>query len=80
MIATWIVKFWQNRRLGEHAPSWDPAGDHSPNTLFAAAMAQGGFAMQVPAAELYYQLLPAHYVRIHRERGEIGRASCRERV
>lgn len=69
VIATWIVKIWQNRRLGEHAPSWGPAGDHSPNTLFAAAMAQGGFAMEIPAPELYYRLLPAHYVTIHGERG-----------
>jgi hypothetical protein len=69
VIATWIVTIWQNRRLGEHAPCWDPAGDHSPNTLFAAAMAQGGFAMEIPAPELYYQLLPAHHVLIHGERG-----------
>ncbi|WP_284741713.1 hypothetical protein [Amycolatopsis sp. RTGN1] len=69
LIATWIVAVWQNRRLGEHAPSWDPAGDHSPNTLFAAAMNQGGFAMQIPSPELYYQLLPAHHVGIHGQRG-----------
>lgn len=69
LIATWIVGIWQSRRLGEHAPSWDPAGDHSPNTLFAAALAQGGFPMQIPAPELYYQLLPAHYVAIHGQRG-----------
>lgn len=69
LIATWIVRIWQNRRLGEHAPSWDPAGDHSPNTLFAAAMVQGGFAMQIPSPDLYYQLLPAHHVGIHPQRG-----------
>ncbi len=46
LISTWIVLIWQNRRFGEHGPSWDPGGDHSPNTLFAAAMAQGGFALQ----------------------------------
>lgn len=69
LIATWIVSIWQNRRLGEHAPSWDPVGDHSPNTLFAAAMAQGGFAMQIPSPRLYYQLLPAHHVGIHGKRG-----------
>ncbi|KOV83116.1 hypothetical protein [Nocardia sp. NRRL S-836] len=51
------------------APSWDPAGGHSPNTPFAAAMAQGGFALHIPAPELYYQLLPAHHVAIHRRRG-----------
>lgn len=39
-IATWVVKVWQNRRLGEFAPSWDPGGDHSPNTLFAASFAR----------------------------------------
>ena len=69
LIATWIVAVWQNRRLGEHAPCWDPAGEHSPNTLFAVAMGQGGFAMQIPEPELFYQLLPAHYVKIHGRRG-----------
>jgi hypothetical protein len=66
LLATWIVKVWQNRRLGEHAPAWDPGGQHSPNTLFAAAMGQGGFALQIPTPELYYQLLPVHRVGIHR--------------
>jgi hypothetical protein len=66
LLATWIVKVWQNRVLGEYAPAWDPGGAHSPNTLFAAAMAQGGFALHVPTPELYYQLLPKHRVRIHR--------------
>ncbi|MCX5076950.1 transposase [Streptomyces sp. NBC_00513] len=69
LIATWVVKIWQNRRFGSYAPSWDPAGDHSPNTLFAASMAQGGFALQIPPAELYYQLLPTHRVMIHGRRG-----------
>ncbi|GLI03011.1 hypothetical protein [Phytohabitans aurantiacus] len=69
LIATWTVRIWQNRRLGEHAPCWDPAGDHSPNTLFAAAMVQGGFAMEIPSPQLYYQLLPAHHVAIHGRRG-----------
>lgn len=32
-------------------------------------MNQGGFAMEIPAPELYYQLLPAHYVTIHGQRG-----------
>ena len=69
LLATWIVKVWQNRRLGEYAPCWGPGGEHSPNTLFAAAMGQGGFAMQIPRPELYYQLLPAHFVKIHGRRG-----------
>jgi len=43
--------------------------EHSPNTLFAAAMNQGGFALQIPRPELYYELLPAHYVKIHADRG-----------
>jgi hypothetical protein len=68
-IATWIVGVWQNRLLGEYRPCWDPGGDHSPNTLFAAAMAQGGFALQIPKPELYYELLPAHNVRIDPVRG-----------
>jgi hypothetical protein len=69
LIATWIVKVWQNRRLGEHAPAWGPGEEHSPNTLFAAAAGQGGFALQIPRPELYYQLLPAHYVKIRGRRG-----------
>jgi hypothetical protein len=69
LLATWVVRVWQNRRLGEHAPSWDPGGQHSPNSLFAAAMGQGGFALTIPAPEFYYALLPAHYVKLHRRRG-----------
>ncbi|WP_199854889.1 transposase [Streptomyces dioscori] len=69
LIATWIVKVWQNRRLGEYAPAWGPGEEHSPNTLFAAAMNQGGFALQIPKPGLYYQLLPRHYVKIHAQRG-----------
>ena len=48
LIAEWVVRVWQNRVLGEHAPAWGPGEEHSPNTLFAAAMNQGGFALQVP--------------------------------
>jgi hypothetical protein len=69
LIATWVVRIWQNRQLGEHAPAWDPGGEHSPNTLFAASLAQGGFALQIPTPELYYELLPAHHVGIHGRRG-----------
>jgi len=68
-IATWIVEVWQNRKFGEYAPSWDPSGGHSPNTLFAAAMAQGGFALEIPRPELFYELLPVHHVKIHGKRG-----------
>ncbi|PAZ16493.1 transposase [Streptomyces sp. SA15] len=68
-IATWIVAVWQKRKLGEYAPSWDPDGSHSPNSLFAASFAQTGFAMDVPSPELFYELLPAHYVRIDKRRG-----------
>jgi hypothetical protein len=64
-----IISAWQNRALAEHAPAWGPGEEHSPNTLFAAAMNQGGFALQVPAPELYYELLPVHYVKIHAGRG-----------
>jgi hypothetical protein len=65
LVATWIVSVWQNRKFGEYSPCWDPVGDHSPNTLFAAAMAQGGFSLEIPRPELYYELLPAHHVKIH---------------
>jgi len=68
-IATWIVSVWQKRRLGEYAPSWDPGGVHSPNSLFAASFAQAGFAMEIPSPELFYELLPSHYVRIDARRG-----------
>ncbi|MFG2872789.1 transposase [Streptomyces sp. NPDC048338] len=66
-IATWVVKTWQNRRLAEFAPSWDPGGDHSPNTLFAASFAQEGFDLDIPSPETYYRFLPEHHVkRIYR--------------
>nr|WP_202445155.1 DDE-type integrase/transposase/recombinase [Streptomyces sp. SID4941] len=69
LIATWIVGIWQKRKLGEFAPAWDPDGSHSPNSLFAASFAQTGFAMDIPSPELFYELLPAHYVRIDKRRG-----------
>ena len=69
LFATWIVKIWQNRELGGHSPAWDPGGQQSPNTLFAAALQQGGFALQVPADELYYDLLRPHLVAIDGKRG-----------
>ncbi|WP_425244556.1 hypothetical protein [Streptomyces citrinus] len=62
VIATWIVAIWQRRKLGDYAPSWDPGGDHSPNSLFAASFAQAGFAMEIPSPELFYELLPVYYV------------------
>jgi hypothetical protein len=69
LIAEWIIGVWQSRALGEHAPAWGPGEEHSPNTLFAAAMNQGGFALQVPRPELYYELLPVRHVKIHADRG-----------
>ncbi|KOV70030.1 transposase [Streptomyces sp. NRRL WC-3618] len=63
LIATWVVGIWQTRRLGESAPHWDPGGDHSPNSLIAAAFDQGGFALEIPSPELYYEILPEHAVR-----------------
>jgi hypothetical protein len=69
LVATWIVAVWQNRVLGQYAPAWDPGGTHSPNSLFAAAAGQSGFALQVPPAELYYPLLPCSHVKIHGRRG-----------
>ena len=69
LVAEWTVRVWRNRALGEHAPAWGPGEEHSPNTLFAAAMSQGGFALQVPRPELYYELLPAHQVKVHAQRG-----------
>lgn len=69
LLAEWIVAVWQNRALSGHAPAWGPGEEHSPNTLFAAAMNQGGFALQVPRPELYYELLPVHHVKVHAGRG-----------
>jgi hypothetical protein len=69
LIATWVVRVWQNRLLGDYAPSWDPGGGHSPNTLFAASFAQSGFAMEIPSPELYYQFLIEHRVRRIDRRG-----------
>ncbi|GAA1992810.1 DDE-type integrase/transposase/recombinase [Kitasatospora viridis] len=69
LLATWIVKVWQNRRLDQYAPAWDPGGRHSPNTLFATAAARDGIALQIPTPDLYHHLLPAHYVKVHVRRG-----------
>jgi hypothetical protein len=46
-----------------------PAARTAPNSLFAAAMVQTGYALQVPPAELYYPLLPCTHVKIHGRRG-----------
>jgi hypothetical protein len=70
LIAAWIVTIWQTRRLGEYAPVWGPGEDHSPNSLFAVAMQQGGWSMQIPEPELYYKVLRKHHVKkIHLRRG-----------
>ncbi|MFE2067368.1 hypothetical protein ACFXDH_34165 [Streptomyces sp. NPDC059467] len=65
---TWRAR--QRHRPGlQFAPAWGPGEDHSPNSLFSAAMQQGGFALQIPRPELCYRLLKAHYVKIHPRRG-----------
>ncbi|MFJ3138514.1 transposase [Streptomyces sp. NPDC086843] len=69
LLATWIVSVWQNRRLDQYAPAWDPGGRHSPNTLFAAAAARDGISLEIPEPESYFELLPTHYVKIDRRRG-----------
>lgn len=69
LLATWIVAVWQNRRLDQYAPAWDPGGRHSPNTLFAAAAARDGISLEIPEPDLYYELLPTHFVKIDRRRG-----------
>ncbi|MBC9718855.1 transposase family protein [Streptomyces sp. TRM66268-LWL] len=69
LLATWIVRVWQNRALDQYAPAWDPGGTHSPNTLFATAAAREGISLQVPEPELYFELLPVSYVKIHGRRG-----------
>ncbi|MGM9470157.1 hypothetical protein [Streptomyces murinus] len=62
--------------MGEYALIWDPDGSHSPNSLFAASFAHTGFAMDIPSPELFYELLPAHYVRIDKRRGVKIRGLC----
>ncbi|WP_307843578.1 transposase [Streptomyces sp. B15] len=69
LIATWVVRVWQNRKLAEHAPPWAPDQRHSPNTLFTSAFARGGFALRMPTPDLFYRLLPAHHVTVRRKRG-----------
>jgi transposase InsO family protein len=69
LVAEWRVRVWQNRLLREAAPSWDVGGRHSPNTLFSACTAQGGFAPRILAPGEYYRMLPAHHVKIHARRG-----------
>jgi hypothetical protein len=69
LIASWVVGVWQKRTWGKYAPAWGPGEDHSPNSLFAAAMQQGGFALQIPRPDLYYRLLRSHFVKIHPRRG-----------
>ncbi|MDH6130079.1 hypothetical protein [Kitasatospora sp. GP82] len=69
LIAGWIVKIWQNRILGEYAPCWGPGEGHSPNSLFAAAMQQGGWSLQIPEPQSYYKVLRKHHVKIHPRRG-----------
>jgi hypothetical protein len=69
LLAAWIVKVRQNRKPGQYAPAWDPGGRHRPDTLFAAAAANNGISLEIPGPGLYYQLLPAHLVKIDRRRG-----------
>ncbi|MEV8426884.1 transposase [Streptomyces niveus] len=69
LLATWVVAVWQNRKLDQYSPAWDPGGRHSPNTLFAAAAARDGISLEIPDPSLYYELLPTHFVKIDRRRG-----------
>ncbi|MEU1216704.1 transposase [Streptomyces sp. NPDC005790] len=69
LLASRIVSVWQNRRLDQHAPAWDPSGRHSPNTLFAAAAARDGISLEIPPPELYYELLPVYFVKVDARRG-----------
>ncbi|WP_420312218.1 transposase [Streptomyces sp. YS-B37] len=68
LLATWIVRVWQNRHLDQYAPAWDPGGRHSPNTLYAAAAVRDGISLEIPEPDLYYELLPVHFVKIDRQR------------
>ncbi|MFF2308482.1 hypothetical protein ACFVVP_39030 [Streptomyces sp. NPDC058128] len=69
LLAEWTVRIWQNRRLDQYAPAWDPGGRHGPNTLFAMAAARDGIALQIPDPTPYHHLLPAHFVKLHGRRG-----------
>ncbi len=63
-LAWFVTHIWQRRTLGEYKPWFAPAGPHSPNSLFALSMAQGGWTWQPPDTTLYYALLESRTVTI----------------
>lgn len=63
-LAWFVTHVWQRRELGEHKPWFAPAGPHSPNSLFALSMAQGGWMWQPPDPDLYYVLLESKQVAV----------------
>jgi len=63
-LAWFVVNVWQRRELGEHKPWFAPTGPHSPNSLFAVSMAQGGWTWSPPDPNLYYVLLESKRVTV----------------
>lgn len=63
-LAWFVVTIWQRRELGEYKPWFAPTGPHSPNSLFALSMSQGGWTWQPPDPTLYYVLLESKKVTI----------------
>ena len=65
-LAWFVTHVWQRRELGEHKPGFAPEGPHSPNSLFALSMSQGGWMWQPPDPGLYYALLKSQQVTVTR--------------
>jgi hypothetical protein len=63
-LAWFVTHQWQNRPLGEYKPYFAPAGPHSPNSLFATSMSQGGWTFSAPDPDLYYVLLETKRVTV----------------
>jgi len=71
-LAWFVTHVWQRRELGEHKPWFAPEGPHSPNSLFALSMSQGGWMWQPPDPGLYYALLKSQQVTITRRGVKVG--------
>ena len=64
LVATWIVQIWQNRRFGEYWPRVGARRRPQPEHAVRRSDGPGRVLAGDPEPELYYELLPAHHVRI----------------
>jgi len=71
-LAWFVVNVWQRRELGEHKPWFAPTGPHSPNSLFAVSMAQGGWTWSPPDPNVYYVLLESKRVTVTAKGVKVG--------